>query len=266
LCIFLIRASELHFSCFAFLALSANESAVAVNPDRRLVALRDRLYKAVKSTPYANRRVVIQAVSYTEVAHWCKVFLKVTPSKSIKLPKRTKEAVEKLSSNFRERIPDAVQTFYHGKLSIWGATALKLETFLQFAYSHVLGRFNCKRIRGGDIALVYEIEVHWRSRYTKVNNRVRTAAVFTFSHCNLNKTTDGYTVRLPQFHGLTIEREASLRAIVLRYSNLFDHVVGIEEFDFDEEPDEEEACEDPASLEARAQAIIQGSGNWQDEL
>jgi hypothetical protein len=143
---------------------------------------------------------------------------------------------------------------------------LKLEKFLQFAYCYVICRFNCKWLRGGDIALIYDIELHWRSRYTKLINRVKTAAVFTFSHCNLNKTTDGYTVRLPQFHGLTIEREASLRAIVLRYSNLFDHVVGIEEFDFDEEPDEEEACEDPASLEARAQEIIRGVGNWQDEL
>jgi hypothetical protein len=53
---------------------------------------------------------------------------------------------------------------------------------------------------------------------------------------------------------------------VLRYSNLFDHVVGIDDFDFEEEPDEEEACEDQATVEARAQEIIRDSGNWQDEL
>jgi hypothetical protein len=130
----------------------------------------------------------------------------------------------------------------------------------------VLGRFNCKRLRGGDIALIYDIQVHWRSRYSKDINRVKTAAVFTFSHCNLNKTTTAYTVRLPQFHRFTKEREASLRTIVLHYSNLFDHVVGINDFDFEEEPDEEEACEDQATAEARAQEIIRGSGNWQDEL
>jgi hypothetical protein len=112
----------------------------------------------------------------------------------------------------------------------------------------VLGRFNCKRLRGGDIALIYDIQVHWRSRYSKDINRVKTAAVFTFYHCSLNGTTTGYTVRLPQHHGLTQEREASLRTTVLRYSNLFDHVVGIEDFDFEEEqPDEEEACEDQAT-------------------
>ena len=57
-----------------------------------------------------------------------------------------------------------------------------------------------------------------------------------------------------------------MRTIVLRYSNLFDHVVGIDDFDFEEEPDEEEDSEDPATVEARAQEIIRGSGNWQDEL
>ena len=248
------------------LALSEVESAVAVNPDLRLNAVRDRLYKAIKATPYSNRRIVIQAVSYNEVVHWCRSFLKVLPSKSKKLPKPTRKAVECVVKRRRLNIPESVCTFYHGRLSIWGATALKLEKFLQFAYCHVLGRFNCKRLRGGDIALIYDIQVHWRSRYLKNINRVKTAAVFTFCHCNLNKTTTGYNVRLPQHHGLTKEREASLRTIVLRYSNLFDHVVDIEELDYEEEPDEEEDSEDPATVEARAQEIIRGSGNWQDEL
>ena len=239
---------------------------MAVNPDLRLNSVRDRFYKAIKSTPYSSRCIVIQAVSYDEVAHWCQLFLKVTPSKSIKVPDKTRKAVETRIERRRIWIPDTVATFYHARISIWGATALKLEKFLQFSHCNALGRFNCKRLRGGDISLIYEIEVHWRSRYVKVNNRVRTAAVFTFSHCNLNRTTAGYEVRLPQFHGLTLKREASLRQIVLRYSNIFDHVVGIEELDFEDEPDEEEACEDEAAIEARAQEIIRGSGNWQDEL
>jgi hypothetical protein len=119
-----------------------------------------------------------------------------------------------------------VSTFYHAKLSIWGNTGLKLEQFLQFAYCHALGRFNCKRLRGGDIALIYQIEVHLRSRYYKDINRVKTGAVFTFSHCNLNKTTTGYSVRLPQHHALTPERATSLCAIVLRYTKLFDNELG----------------------------------------
>jgi hypothetical protein len=39
---------------------------------------------------------------------------------------------------------------------------------------------------------------------------------------------------------------------VLRYSNLFDNVVNIEALDFDEEPDEEQASENLATLEQRA--------------
>ena len=144
---------------------------------------------------------------------------------------------------------------------------MELEKFLQFAHCHALGRFNCKRLRGGDIALIYQIEVNWRSRYYKDINRVKTGAVlFTFSHCNLNKTTTGYSVRLPQHHALTTERAASLRAIVLRCTNLFDDVVNIEALDFDEEPDEEQASENIDSPEQRAQALIHGSGSWEDEL
>jgi hypothetical protein len=67
----------------------------------------------------------------------------------------------------RLNIPESVYTFYHGRLSIWGGTALKLEKFLQFAYCQRLGQFNCKRLRGGDIALIYDIQVHWRSKVLK---------------------------------------------------------------------------------------------------
>ena len=57
-----------------------------------------------------------------------------------------------------------------------------------------------------------------------------------------------------------------MRAIVLRYTNLFDDVVNNEALDFDEEPDEEQASENIDSPEQRAQALIHGSGSWEDEL
>ena len=95
------------------MALAAVENAVAVNPDLRLNSVRDRFYKAIKSTPYSSRRIVIQAVSYDEVAHWCQLLLKVTPSKSIKLPERTRKAVHTKLERRGIRIPDTVATFYH---------------------------------------------------------------------------------------------------------------------------------------------------------
>jgi hypothetical protein len=187
----------------------------------------------------------------------------VLPAKSVKIPIKTREAIGKVVTRLRY-IPETVTTFYNGKLSIWGQTCLKLEQLLQLAHSHELGRFNCKRLRGGDIAIIYDVEVHWRSRYYKKLNRAKSAAVFTFSHCNLNRTASGYTVRLPHSHGLSTDREASLRTIALRYSNLFDDVG--DDADYTEEPDEEEESEDPAAIERQAQELIQGKGKWQDEL
>jgi hypothetical protein len=171
-------------------ALATFESAVAVNPDIRYNAVRDRFYKAIGSTPYFNRRIVVQAVAFTEIVNWCQLFLPVLPAKSLKIPKKTQKAIKTVVTRLR-CIPDTITTFYNGKLSIWGQTGLKLEKFLQLAHSHELGRFNCKRLRGGDIAIIYDVEVHWRSRYYKKLNRAKSAAVFTFSHCNLNRTASG---------------------------------------------------------------------------
>jgi hypothetical protein len=78
-----------------FAALCAIESAVAVNPDLRLNAVRDRFYKAIKGTPpYINRRIATQVVSYDEIVAWCRTFLKVKPTKVLRLSKVTRKAVK----------------------------------------------------------------------------------------------------------------------------------------------------------------------------
>jgi hypothetical protein len=101
-----------------FAALCAVESAVAVNPDLRLNAVRDRFYKAIKGTPYFNRRIFIQAVSYDEIVAWCRTFLKVDPVRTLKLSKVTRKAVKDRIQRHIAFIPETVSTFYHGRLSL----------------------------------------------------------------------------------------------------------------------------------------------------
>jgi hypothetical protein len=235
-----------------------------VNPNLRLRAIADRLFNSVKTTPYSSRRVIVQAVEESEVRAWFKGALTIGTTWT-KIGKKTRTALDNIYRGRKHYIPDEICTVYKAGTSIIGGTRDTLEGLTDFSQSHEFGRLCAKRFKGGNIGLIYELKVFWRSVFKSKLQRVKTAAVITFSHLTLNKHSGGYVVRLPDFHGLLKSQEAKLRDIALTYSKLFDdNEDGTETDDDNVIP---EAAADPESqLEARlAERIMQGTGDWAKE-
>ena len=236
---------------------------VRVHPELRCRAIADRFFNAVKSTPYAFRRLIVQALDSSEIRHYCKLFLTLGTNQA-NINKRTREAINCVYKGPRLHIPEKVCIFWSGVVSIIGSTAIPLEKFCSFNQSHANGRLCAKRFKGGDIGLIYQVNVTWRLIYRSALHRVKSAAVFTFSHLTINRTSSGYEVRLPDNHKLPADQEERLRQVALQYAHLFDDVV----LQDDDDPVVAEAQTDPETeLEGRvADDILAGKGEWAREL
>ena len=245
------------------LALAEFGEVVRVQPELRSRAIADRFYNAVKSTPYAHQRLIVQAVHGTEIRHYCKDFTKLTQNQC-KVNKATRAAINCIYKGPLLCIPENVCIYWRAGVTLIGSKADVLENFCSFQQTHLHGRLCAKRFKGGDIGLIYQVTVTWRSVYRKTLHRVKTAAVFTFSHLTLNKTSRGYEVRLPDNHRLNRDFEARLRLIALSYSELFDDVL-LEDDDDTGVADAE--AEPETHLQGQvADDILAGKGDWAAEM
>ena len=80
------------FLTFAFLlALAEFGEVVRVQPELRSRAIADRFYNAVKSTPYAYRCLIVQAVHGTEIRHTTAKISQSSPRTSAKSTRRREQ-------------------------------------------------------------------------------------------------------------------------------------------------------------------------------
>ena len=235
------------------------------NPDLRERAIVDRIYHSFKNTPYANRRLIVQAVQFSEVRQYTRNFTQ-DKLKFTKLSAGTRKALSCVTTAGILAIPSQVPTYSSGSLSFFRDDSSLIDQFLKFGGAHRNGRLCCKLFKGGDIGLIYELLFHWRTIFKKELGRVKSVLGFTYSHLTLNNTGEGWEVRLPSNHTLTEGEEDQLRDFALSYSNLFDDVIALKVAagsENEKEVDEEDSAE--PEEDTTAEDIIKGLGGWQDE-
>lgn len=236
-----------------------------MNPDLRERAIVDRVYHSFKNTPYANRRLIVQAVQYSEIQRYTRKF-RLAKLSFTKINEKTRKALNCVTTAGIHQIPSQVPTYCNGSLSFFRDDSNLIDQFLSFETAHTNGRLCCKLFKGGDIGLIYELLYHWRAVHKKDTGRVKCALVFTYSHLTLNNTGQGWEVRLPGNHTLTPSEERQLREFALTYSNVYDDVIANKEVagtTCEEEPGEEGKQEEEATA-ITADSIINGLGEWQD--
>ena len=239
-----------------------------MNPDHRERAILYRLYHSFKNTPYASRRLIVQAVQFSEVQRYTRLFT-VDKLTYTKLNDKTRAAINCVTTAGINYIPTQVPTYCNGSLSFFRNDSSLIDKFLTFDKAHSNGRLCCKLFKGGDIGLIYELLYHWRAVFKKDTNRVKCALVFTYSHLTLNNTGEGWEVRLPDNHTLSQAEENHLREYALTYCNLYDDVLASKGIAGQEDQGHDDEEEQPPELEAAtlatANSIINGLGDWQDE-
>ena len=260
-----------HLQSF-FLGRNQFSQYLLVNPDLRERAIVDRFYHSFKNTPYCNRRLIVQAVQYSEIQRYSRLFKSGTLTLT-KINDSTRKAINCVTTAPISFIPTTVPTYSTGSLSFFRDDTSLIDQFLAFERTHTNGRFCCKLFKGGDIGLIYDIRYHWRAVYKKELQRVKCALVFTYSHLTLNNTGDGWEVRLPGNHTLDPAEEIRLREFALTYQNLYDDVLANksiagtackEELGHDSEEEQHDEEHESATA-ATADSIINGVGDWQDE-
>jgi hypothetical protein len=98
---------------------------------------------------------------------------------------------------------------------------------------------------------------------------VKCAAAFEYSYLTLNRTDEGFQVRLPSNHKLTAQQEKDLRAYALANQDVFDDVI-TERKKAPRSPQcqhqgaEEEAPQQ--SEDQQANELINGLGQWAKEM
>ena len=86
---------------------------------------------------------------------------------------------------------------YKASLTFFGDNVDLVALFARFGYVQKNGRAQYKLHIRSDISLLYDISVVWRANYRKDTQRVKCAAAFEYSYLTLNRTDEGFEVRLP---------------------------------------------------------------------
>jgi hypothetical protein len=153
------------------------------NSDLRERVIVDRIYHSFKNTPYANRRLIVQAVQFSEVKQYTRNFAQ-DKLKFTKLSENTRKALNCVTTAGIRSIPSQVPTHSSGSLSLsfFRDDSSLIDQFLKFGGAHRNGRLCCKLFKGGDIGLIYELLFHWRAVFKKDLGRVKCALIFTYIH------------------------------------------------------------------------------------